>query len=139
MQVDDETEHPAKEEAAAEVVGADAAEGLINVETEAVNFCFIQCCRATLTQAKALNEEGSDTMELLLIYKPAGIPALIIAAMNAATGNGKGADPKKIKAVLAKKLKGLFFWCCQRKCEELPLDLVIRVRASNRGNMAGTP
>jgi hypothetical protein len=40
-------------------------------------------------------------------------------------GNGKGAGPKKIKAVLAKKLEGLFYWCHQRKREALPLDSVV--------------
>jgi hypothetical protein len=120
-----ETEHPDEAEATEEV-GGDAVAGPINAETEAVNFCFIQCCGATLTQqAKSLNEEGFDTMEPLLIYKP-GIPALIATIRNAAKGNGKGAGPKKIKAVLAKKLEGLFYWWCrqQRKHEELPLDPV---------------
>jgi hypothetical protein len=70
-----------------------------------------------------MKKQGFDRMESLLIYKPAGIPALI-AAMNAGKSNGKGAGPKKIKAVLAKKLEGLFYWCRQRKREELPLDPV---------------
>jgi hypothetical protein len=56
---DDETEHPAEAEATEEVGGDAAVAGQINAETEAVNFCFNQCCSGeTLTQANRLNEEA---------------------------------------------------------------------------------
>jgi hypothetical protein len=52
---------PQPEEETSVQGGANAVDEPVYVEKEAVvNFCFIQCCGATLNQAKALNEEGFD-------------------------------------------------------------------------------